>query len=128
MADPGKIGYPGPPPAQAQYPAYPPYYSQQQQYGQQTPYPSSYNPQQAPYEQQAQNYPKVDFQGPQIQDATRGPVYQPGEQRDLEAMPEGYGLSFGNQAVRRAFVRKVYSILSLQLLTTSAFIAMFVFK
>ncbi|CAG0918239.1 unnamed protein product [Notodromas monacha] len=129
MADPGKIGYPGPPPAQAQYPAYPPSYSQQQQqYGQQTPYPSSYNPQQAPYAQQAQNYPKVDFQGPQIQDATRGPVYQPGEQRDLEAMPEGYGLSFGNQAVRRAFVRKVYSILSLQLLTTSAFIAMFVFN
>ncbi|XP_069689679.1 protein lifeguard 2-like [Periplaneta americana] len=38
-----------------------------------------------------------------------------------------FGASFGNKAVRAAFVRKVYSILMAQLLTTVIFIAWFMF-
>lgn len=38
-----------------------------------------------------------------------------------------FGSSFGNKAVRAAFVRKVYSILLVQLLTTVIFIAWFMF-
>jgi hypothetical protein len=39
-----------------------------------------------------------------------------------------FGSSFGNKAIRAAFVRKVYAILMLQLLTTIGFIALFTFQ
>ena len=37
------------------------------------------------------------------------------------------GLNFGEKSIRRGFIRKVYSILSLQLLVTGGMIAYFVF-
>ena len=37
------------------------------------------------------------------------------------------GLNFGDKSIRRGFIRKVYSILSLQLLVTGGMIAYFVF-
>ena len=37
------------------------------------------------------------------------------------------GLNFGDKTIRRGFIRKVYSILSLQLILTGAMIAYFVF-
>jgi len=42
-------------------------------------------------------------------------------------MPEGFGSSFSDKAVRAAFIRKVYSILLSQLTITTAFIAVFCF-
>ena len=37
------------------------------------------------------------------------------------------GLNFGDKSIRRGFIRKVYSILSIQLLVTGGMIAYFVF-
>lgn len=37
------------------------------------------------------------------------------------------GLNFGDKSIRRGFIRKVYSILSVQLLVTGGMIAYFVF-
>jgi hypothetical protein len=53
-------------------------------------------------------------------------VNQPGRS-DIEGNP-AFGASFGNKAIRAAFVRKVYTTLMLQLLTTVVFIAWFMFQ
>ena len=42
-------------------------------------------------------------------------------------MKTAAGLNFGDKSIRRGFIRKVYSILSIQLLVTGAMIAFFVF-
>ena len=42
-------------------------------------------------------------------------------------MKTAAGLNFGDKSIRRGFIRKVYSILSIQLLVTGACIAFFVF-
>ena len=53
-------------------------------------------------------------------------VNQPGRS-DIEGNP-AFGASFGNKAIRAVFVRKVYTTLMLQLLTTVIFIAWFMFQ
>jgi FtsH-binding integral membrane protein len=63
--------------------------------------------------------------GPGQQQATAPPGHQPS--RDAEAAVPGFSGSFGDKAIRQAFVRKVYSILSVQLLATVAFIAICIF-
>jgi FtsH-binding integral membrane protein len=40
---------------------------------------------------------------------------------------QAMGNSFGDKAIRRAFIRKVYAILSIQLAVTAAFIALFIY-
>lgn len=45
---------------------------------------------------------------------------------DAEAGSAGDGYSFDDQSIRRGFIRKVYSILTVQLLVSMAFIAIFV--
>ena len=45
---------------------------------------------------------------------------------EAEAMPEGFGSSFSDRNIRMKFVRKVYSILLIQLLVTTAIIAVFI--
>lgn len=52
-------------------------------------------------------------------------VNEPGRS-DIEGNPT-FGASFGNKAIRAVFVRKVYTTLMLQLLTTVIFIAWFMF-
>jgi hypothetical protein len=54
-------------------------------------------------------------------------VNQPGRSDVTEENPI-FGASFGNKAIRAVFVRKVYTTLMLQLLTTVIFIAWFVFQ
>lgn len=44
-----------------------------------------------------------------------------------QALPEGFGSSFSDQNIRRTFIRKVYSILLVQLLVTTGIIALFIF-
>jgi hypothetical protein len=53
-------------------------------------------------------------------------VNQPGRS-DSEGN-SAFGASFGNKAIRAVFVRKVYTTLMLQLLTTIIFIAWFMFQ
>ena len=43
-----------------------------------------------------------------------------------ESLPEGFGSSFSNKSIRMKFVRKVYSILLIQLLVTTGIIALIV--
>ena len=43
-----------------------------------------------------------------------------------DALPAGFGSSFSDKAIRMRFVRKVYSILLIQLLVTTAIIAVFI--
>ena len=42
------------------------------------------------------------------------------------ALPAGFGSSFSDKTIRMKFVRKVYSILLIQLLVTTAIIAVFI--
>jgi len=118
---------------QGQQPHY--YYSippdpQQQQayYGgqQQPPYPQQgYNPshsqQQQPYypppqQQQVYNPPQQQFNVQQQQ----APYADPED-------PEAKGFEFNDQAIRKGFIRKVFSILTVQLLVTIGFVCLFIF-
>lgn len=54
-------------------------------------------------------------------------VNQPGRS-DVTEDNQIFGASFGNKAIRAVFVRKVYTILMLQLLTTIILIAWFMFQ
>jgi hypothetical protein len=54
-------------------------------------------------------------------------VNQPGTSDNIEG-DHVFGASFGTKAIRTAFVRKVYAILMIQLLTTLTFIAWFMFQ
>jgi hypothetical protein len=54
-------------------------------------------------------------------------VNQPGGSENIEDN-HIFGASFGNKAIRAVFVRKVYTILMLQLLTTIILIAWFMFQ
>jgi FtsH-binding integral membrane protein len=54
-------------------------------------------------------------------------VNQP-ETSDITKEDSVFGESFGNKAIRAVFVRKVYTTLMLQLLTTVIFIAWFIFQ
>ncbi|KAK3877142.1 hypothetical protein Pcinc_018125 [Petrolisthes cinctipes] len=46
---------------------------------------------------------------------------------DSEALPEHFGASFSDKAIRNAFIRKVYLILMAQLLVTLCFVCLFTF-
>ena len=46
---------------------------------------------------------------------------------DQESLPEGFGSSFSDKSVRMRFVRKVYSILLIQLLLTTGIIALLIY-
>jgi len=48
------------------------------------------------------------------------------EDVEAEALPAGFGSSFSDRNIRMKFVRKVYSILLIQLLVTTAIIAVFI--
>jgi hypothetical protein len=54
-------------------------------------------------------------------------VNEPGRS-DITKENPIFGASFGNKAIRAVFVRKVYTTLMLQLLTTVIFIAWFIFQ
>ena len=43
-----------------------------------------------------------------------------------EPLPEGFGSSFSDRSIRMKFVRKVYTILLIQLLTTTGIIALII--
>ena len=43
-----------------------------------------------------------------------------------DALPQGFGSSFSDRSIRMRFVRKVYSILLIQLLVTTGIIAIFI--
>lgn len=47
---------------------------------------------------------------------------------DAEALPEHFGASFSDKAIRNAFIRKVYLILMAQLLVTLCFVSLFTFQ
>jgi len=138
MGDSSKNPPPYPPMgyAQHQHPAYP----QQQGYPPQSGYPpqqgypqqQGYAPQQG-YPQQ-QGYPSQ--QGfvapPPAPTAAYGGVYTTQEQnyagkQDPESNPAGFLDSFEDKAVRRGFIRRVYSILMVQLVFTGAVISLFSF-
>ena len=68
---------------------------------------------------------------PQQEPMSRDPVRYPdnfGQRRsqEVEAVPDQFQ-AFEDQAIRRAFIRKVYSILSVQLFITGAIISVFIF-
>ncbi|KAJ9591399.1 hypothetical protein L9F63_002005 [Diploptera punctata] len=65
-----------------------------------------------------------------LRDVGRGNVmYEVNQSTQSDGMDENlpFGSSFGDKAIRAVFVRKVYSIIMLQLLTTLIFIAWFMF-
>jgi FtsH-binding integral membrane protein len=91
-------------------------------------------PRQPGYPQQPGSPPKASYQPPQQTDYNyNGPGGGGGYDSDVEGANAGYqnaqamGNSFGDKAIRRAFIRKVYGILSIQLAVTAAFIALFIF-
>ena len=45
---------------------------------------------------------------------------------ESEPLPEGFGSSFSDRSIRMKFVRKVYTILLIQLLTTTGIIALII--
>ena len=45
---------------------------------------------------------------------------------EAEVLPEGFGSSFSDRNIRMKFVRKVYSILLIQLLVTTGIVAVFI--
>lgn len=58
-------------------------------------------------------------------------IYRPTHENDLEGgggATDSFGRSFSDKNLRRGFVRKVYSILSVQLLVSFAIVALFVFS
>ena len=68
---------------------------------------------------------------PQQEPMSRDPVRYPdnfGQRRsqEVEAVPDQFQ-AFEDQAIRRAFIRKVYSIISVQLFVTGAIISVFIF-
>lgn len=128
---------PPPPPyapmgyAQHQHPAYPP----QPGYPPQNGYPSQpgYPPQQGYLPNQGfpsqQGFVAMPMPPPT---AAYGGVYNSQEQnfagkKDPESNPAGLLDSFEDKAVRRGFIRRVYSILVVQLVFTGAVISMFSF-
>ena len=44
--------------------------------------------------------------------------------KDAESLPDAFGASFLDQAVRMKFIRKVYTIIFLQLLATTMIVAL----
>ncbi|CAL4060987.1 unnamed protein product [Meganyctiphanes norvegica] len=131
-------GYPAQPmggyPAQPMgYAAQPPPYSAQPQY----PGPGGYVlPGQAIGHQQYWGQPNVQYMvppPPQPYNASNGGLIQSGQPpqtdpfpKDTE-MPGQFGASFGDKAIRHAFIRKVYLILMCQLLITLGFVSLFTF-
>lgn len=92
-----------------QPPTYP-----QQQFNQQQGY-SSYPPQQP----QQQPFPGM---------VQQPPAYAQGDWKDAESAPENFsGGGFDDKAVRRGFIKRVYSILMVQLVITASIISLFVF-
>ena len=62
-----------------------------------------------------------------------GGPFQPGtnttpEGPKPEDMPEAFGASFSDKAIRMAFIRKVYLILMTQLLVTLGIVSLFTFQ
>ena len=106
-----------------QPPAYPqnPYNNQQQGYPQQgfVAQPQGY-PQYPPQPQQ-QPFPGMVHQQP--------PAYSQGEWKDAEGgAPDNFASGgFDDKTVRRGFIKRVYSILMVQLVITAAIISLFVF-
>lgn len=72
-------------------------------------------------------------QPPQPYNASNGGLIQPGQPPQTEPfpkdneMPGQFGASFGDKAIRHAFIRKVYLILMCQLLITLGFVSLFTF-
>ena len=61
---------------------------------------------------------------------TQSPVFGGGFKQDEEAAPDGFGFpgqGFEDKAVRRGFIKRVYSILMVQLVITAAIISVFLF-
>lgn len=103
MGDNSKQGFVQPPP----YP--------QQQFNQQQGYPQ-YPPQQP----QQQPFPGMVHQQP--------PVYAQADWKDVESAPDNFASGgFDDKAVRRGFIKRVYSILMVQLVITASIISLFVF-
>ncbi|XP_047738358.1 protein lifeguard 1-like [Hyalella azteca] len=102
-----------PQPAEPQHadlqPAYPPPAYTQQAYPQ-PDYPQKADPQPASHQQQQQ------------QEAP--PPQQPQQEMTTEVSPDS-GWLFSDKSIRRAFIRKVYSILAVQLILTGAIIGLF---
>jgi len=69
---------------------------------------------------------------PQPYNASNGGLIQPGQPQTepfpkMDETPGQFGASFGDKAIRHAFIRKVYLILMCQLLVTLGFVALFTF-
>jgi len=61
---------------------------------------------------------------------TQSPVFGGGFKQDDEAAPDGFGFpgqGFEDKAVRRGFIKRVYSILMVQLVITAVIISVFLF-
>ena len=50
-----------------------------------------------------------------------------GFKQDDEAAPDGFSAGFGDKAIRRNFIRRVYGILMVQLAVTAGIVAIFTF-
>ncbi|XP_068244220.1 protein lifeguard 1-like isoform X2 [Palaemon carinicauda] len=133
------VGYP--PPAGMGYPpANPPPYSAQPSFGEQPAgygppgmYPSSPGPQVQGWQQQPWGgHQPAPFSAQPVYNASGGGFPIQDGNRDAgvpkdEVLPETFGDSFGNKAIRHAFIRKVYLILMVQLLVTLGIVSLFTF-
>jgi len=130
-APPGPAGYtqPGYPPQQGGYPpqqgGYPP------QQGGYPPQQGGYPPQQGGYPPQQGGYPPQQGFGqpgfgpfvPRMDPSQNDAIVTNGDPKEDGA--GGFGSSFSNKAIRHAFIRKVYLILTLQLSFTLGIVALF---
>jgi len=80
--------------------------------------PAGYPPQAAPI-----GYPQ---QQSSFTNQTQPPVFSGGFKQDDEAAPDGFQ-GFEDKAVRRGFIKRVYSILMVQLVVTAGIISLFMF-
>eukprot|EP00090_Calanus_glacialis_P026068 TRINITY_DN4088_c0_g1_i1.p1 TRINITY_DN4088_c0_g1~~TRINITY_DN4088_c0_g1_i1.p1 ORF type:complete len:319 (+),score=75.81 TRINITY_DN4088_c0_g1_i1:46-1002(+) len=114
----------------AAYPPQPPY-PPQQQYPPQQGFPQAYPPQQAGYNQPPQQQPFPPFPpqgGAFAANNMAGGILKNDQNYDHVGSDEPQNMQgFGEKAVRRAFIRKVYSILMCQLVLTGAVIGTFMF-
>ncbi|KAK7027375.1 hypothetical protein SK128_005118 [Halocaridina rubra] len=134
-AQPG--GYPPPPPYTAQPGAggQPPYGGQPGGYGQPGMYPPPLGPQSEGWQQQQWGGAQPSPFSPQpVYNASGGgfPIQDGSHRSDGgvpkdDVLPEQFGGSFSDKAIRHAFIRKVYLILMCQLLVTLGIVSLFTF-
>jgi protein lifeguard len=96
---------------------------QQQQFYGQSPYPQQpgYPPQQPGYPPQGPPNYSQPYNPAYPHQMPYSPPYNDAETANVD------GYSFDDESIRKGFIRKVYSILSCQLLVSAAFITIFVF-